>query len=60
MNLKRTADHEKLYAILKQDPSRLGTLIAAGHQIGEPQPIFREISEEEMNKWKGQFGGEKK
>ena len=31
MNLIRTPDHEKLYAILKEDPSRLETLIAAGH-----------------------------
>jgi len=59
MNVKRTATHEVLYEHLKDHPERLATLVPAGHQIGEPQPIFREISDEEMNKWKAQFGGEK-
>jgi len=60
MNVKRTATHEVLYEHLKDHPERLATLVPVGHEIGDPQPIFREISEDEMNKWKAQFGGEKK
>lgn len=38
-------------------PELLTTLVPAGHQIGEPQPIFREIAVEEIEKWRAAFGG---
>jgi hypothetical protein len=34
-------------------------LVPAGHEIGTPAPIFRNITDEEMNTWKAKFGGEK-
>ena len=55
MAIKRTLMHETLYEFLKQDSQRIEVLVPAGHQIGDPQPIFREISNEEMEKWKKQF-----
>ena len=55
MNIKRTQMHETLYEFLKSDPKRIEELVPANHQIGDPQPIFREISNEEMEKWKKQF-----
>jgi hypothetical protein len=55
MNTKRTERHEVLYGELSKDPSAIETLVLAGQQIGEPAPIFREISNEEMEKWKSQF-----
>ena len=60
MNIKRTETHEILYKHLKDNPERVATLVPGGHKIGEPAPIFRNISDEEMMKWKEQFGGEKK
>jgi len=50
MNIKRTELHETLYDHLKKDAKRIESLVPAGHQIGEPKPIFREISNEEMEK----------
>lgn len=58
MNLKRTKQHETLYEFLKNSPEKITSLIPAGHEIGEPAPIFRMITDDEMNKWKEQFGGE--
>lgn len=52
MNLKRTETHEILYKHLKDNPERVATLVPGGHKIGEPAPIFRNISDEEMMKWK--------
>lgn len=44
MNMERTELHETLYGWLKGHPERIKALVPAGHKIGEPQPIFREIS----------------
>lgn len=52
MNLKRTKQHETLYEFLKNSPEKITSLIPAGHEIGEPAPIFRMITDDEMNKWK--------
>ena len=46
MKLKRTESHEVLYQYLKDSPEKIASLIPAGHQIGEPLPIFVEISDE--------------
>ena len=59
MNLKRTPLHEKLFEYIKGHPERIHTLIPAGHQIGEPAPIFTEISKEQMEAWKIKYGGVK-
>lgn len=58
MNIKRTKTHEILYKYLKDNPERVATLVPAGHEIGTPMPIFRNITEQEMLKWKDKFGGE--
>ena len=55
MAIKRTEMHETMYEYLKANAARIENLVPAGHQIGEPQPIFREITNEEMEKWKKQF-----
>jgi methionyl-tRNA synthetase len=55
MNIKRTLLHETLYEFLKKDSKNIEILVPTGHKIGEPQPIFREISNEEMENWKKQF-----
>jgi len=60
LNLTRTEVHDKLYEHLKGHPERIETLIPAGHKIGVPAPIFREIFNEEMEEWKKRFGGIKK
>lgn len=59
MALKRTEVHEKIFEHIKGHAERIDSLVPAGHKIGSPSPIFRQISEEEMNKWKAQFGGVK-
>ena len=59
MAITRTATHEKIFQHVKEDFSRVSTLVASGHQIGEPKPIFREIKDDEIEKWKLMFGGEK-
>merc|ERR1712086_668842 len=59
MNLKRTERHEVFYEYYKQSWERLIGMIPAGHKIGDPQPIFRIITDEEMLKWKAQFGGDR-
>lgn len=48
---------ETLLQFVKGHPERINELVPAGHQIGEPQPIFREIAPEEIEKWKKAFGG---
>ena len=49
---ERTERDEKLLAWIKGHPERIAELINAGHQIGEPAPIFREIQAEEVEKWR--------
>lgn len=57
MNIKRTERDDTMFEFLKGHPERIFDLLQADHQIGEPQPIFREIKEEEIKKWKQEFGG---
>ena len=59
MNIKRNERDETIFLFLKGHPERIFDLVPANHQIGEPQPIFREIKEEEIQKWKQEFGGRK-
>jgi methionyl-tRNA synthetase len=57
MNWVRKAEHETaIESLLKRD-SFMG-LVPGDHVIGTPEPIFREIKEEEILAWKKQFGGD--
>jgi len=44
---------------LVKDPKSFFGLVQAGHIIGTPEPIFREIKESEAEAWRKQFGGDK-
>ena len=52
MDIKRESDHEIIYSLIKDNKDKIYNLVKSGHQIGEPRPIFREISDEEMLNWK--------
>ena len=52
-----TPRDEKLLLFILGHPERIIDLVPAGHQIGEPQPIFREIQDAEIEQWKKAFGG---
>lgn len=54
---ERSERDETLLQYVYGNPSRIAGLIKAGHQIGEPQPIFREIFPQEVEVWKQAFGG---
>ena len=55
--IERTAKHETLLAQLSRDPTLLRSLVPAGHNIGTPEPIFREIKMEEAEVMKRKFSG---
>jgi methionyl-tRNA synthetase len=57
MNIRPTDRDEKIFEFVKDHPERIISLLTPGHKIGTPAPIFREISTEEMEKWKAQFSG---
>mmetsp|Transcript_2670 Transcript_2670/g.4493 ORF Transcript_2670/g.4493 Transcript_2670/m.4493 type:complete len:129 (-) Transcript_2670:38-424(-) len=55
MNLKRTQLHETLLKHVKESKDIIYKLVSAGHQISEPKPIFREISDQEMEELKKKY-----
>lgn len=57
LGLERTVKDESLLEFVKDDPKSILSLLPAGHTIGEPQPIFREIKDEEIQQWRKAFGG---
>jgi hypothetical protein len=57
MAIKRQLKHETAIKTLLNDQKSFFSLVDAGHEIGTPQPIFREIKEAEAEVWKKQFGG---
>jgi methionyl-tRNA synthetase len=57
MAIKRELKHETAIQALQQDSNAFFALVAGGHVIGDPQPIFREIKEAEAEEWKKAFGG---
>ena len=64
LNIERTERHETMLAELgaaaaEQNDTVMRYLVPADHVIGIPQPIFREIKEEEAVNWRGRFGGQK-
>jgi hypothetical protein len=59
MAVKRELKHETAIESLLRDPNSILQLIEAGHVIGTPEPIFREIKEAEADLWRKKFGGDK-
>ncbi len=57
MAVVRTVRHEKILEEVKNDFKSVMTIIPAGHTIGTPEPIFREIKESEGVAWKKKYGG---
>lgn len=57
--LNRTEQHDVMYLYIKEHPECLSKLIPAGHKIGQIKPIISQISDEDVAKWKEQFGGKK-
>jgi len=49
MAVKRELKHETAIESLLKDPATILQLIDAGHVIGNPEPIFREIKEAEAD-----------
>lgn len=60
MAIERKLEHETILAQFIKDPTVQARLVAAGHQIGTPAPIFKEIPASDAEKWKAQFGGNTK
>lgn len=62
MNLKDSERDQKMFEYLGEGSfeERFGQLIEGSHKIGVPQPIFREISNDEIQKCKEKFEGKKK
>ena len=56
---ERTPQHEKMIGYLSRDPTLLRDLVKPGHELGTPEPIFREIKPEEAAQWKARFAGKK-
>lgn len=48
---------EKLLEYVWGHPEHIANLVQGGHQIGEPAPIFREITDAEIKQWRDAFGG---
>ena len=44
---------------IKKDHKAIKDLVPAGHKIGNPVPIFKEIKDSEAEAWKEQFKGKK-
>jgi len=61
LNIQVSERDEKIFEFLLEGVfvENFGKLVAAGHKIGEPQPIFREIIDEEVDTWKQVFDGKK-
>jgi len=61
MNIKRVKEHETMIHFVSEDyDGRVRSLVKDGHEIGSPQPIFKEIPLDKAEEWKQKFGGEKK
>ena len=59
MNTERTELDERRFEWLVDHPERIRLIVPPGHKIGAPMPIFKERTQEDMERWKGQFGGTK-
>lgn len=61
MNIERKIEHETILGQYRNGGgiNLMRNLVPAGHQIGQANPIFREISPEEADAWRTKFGGKK-
>lgn len=57
LGVKREAKHEHILGDIFKSEAAHFEFIPAGHVIGTPEPIFREIKTEEVEGWKAKFGG---
>jgi len=58
LNLVRTEQDETLIGDLRGKPADiLLTLLKPGHEIKVPNPIFKQISEEQCEEWRKKFAG---
>jgi len=55
--IKRELKHETAIASINENNAGFWHLVAANHQIGTPEPIFREIKPEETAAWRTKFNG---
>lgn len=60
MALKRSEKQEKLLSLVGKSADQLRDLVPAGHKTGVAVPVFRQISDEEVLKWRAQFAGGQK
>lgn len=58
LNLQRTAQDENLLGFLKDKPAEIIlTLLTPGHQMNVPNPVFKQISDEDCQNWRERFSG---
>lgn len=58
--IKRELKHETAIAAILEKNDGFWDLVADNHQIGTPEPIFREIKPEETAAWRQKFNGQQK
>jgi len=52
MAIKRELKHENLIETVLKDNKAIMSLVSGGHVIGNPEPIFRQIKEAEVEAWR--------
>ena len=58
LNLQRTENDEVFLRDIRGKPSSyMLNLLRPGHQINEPNPIFKKITGSDCEKWRTQFAG---
>lgn len=58
LNLERTKEDETLIGYLRGKPSEtLLTLLKPGHHINEPSPVFKQITDEQIEEWRKIYAG---
>ena len=59
LNIQRTEKDEVLLEAAKgKSVDFLLSLVPSGHTINQPQPIFKQISDEDCQNWRKMFGGQ--
>ena len=59
LGIAREERHETLLAQLSRDPTIIRNIVPWNHPLGTPEPIFREIKQEEAATFKDKFAGHK-
>jgi methionyl-tRNA synthetase len=58
LNLKRTEQDETLLGSIRGQPvTEVLKLLTPGHQMNTPSPVFKQISDEDCQRWREQFSG---